>query len=166
MHEEKRMDANAREIHVIEFLAGLDAQLIEGQEHLKERLMAIPGGWRNFRLAVTTTERVLDALYETLPTKTLRHMTRLHECGEIVIRKKPLIPLPDDTQIVGNEDLKVLINSAVGNECAICVKERGEQRSCRLRGALKLIAPTAALNRDGSCEYRDVAAGNELGEYI
>lgn len=25
------MEANAREVHVIEFLAGLDAQLVEGQ---------------------------------------------------------------------------------------------------------------------------------------
>lgn len=166
MDGNKRMDANAKEIHVIEFLAGLDAQLVAGQEHLKERLQAIQGGWRNFRLAVTTTERVLDAVYDTLPDKTLRHMTRLHECGEIVIRKKPLIPLPDDVQIVGNEDLKVLINSVVENECAICVKTCGEQRSCKLRNALKLIAPTEALNRDGRCEYRDVAAGNEMGEYI
>lgn len=40
----KQMDANAREIHTIEFLAGLDAQLTSGQEHLRERLQSIPGG--------------------------------------------------------------------------------------------------------------------------
>lgn len=38
------MEANAREIHSIEFLAGLDAQLVQGQETLKERLQLIPGG--------------------------------------------------------------------------------------------------------------------------
>lgn len=76
----KQMDANAREIHTIEFLAGLDAQLTSGQEHLRERLQSIPGGWRNYRLAVTTTQRVLDAIYETLPTKTLKHMMRLCGC--------------------------------------------------------------------------------------
>ena len=38
------MEANAREIHVIEFLAGLDAQLIKGQGILKDRLALIPDG--------------------------------------------------------------------------------------------------------------------------
>ena len=46
------MEANAREIHTIEFLAGLDAQLVEGQENLRDRLRLIPNGWRDFRLAV------------------------------------------------------------------------------------------------------------------
>lgn len=40
------METNAREVHSIEFLAGLDAQLQLGQETLKERLQTIPGGWR------------------------------------------------------------------------------------------------------------------------
>ena len=71
------MEANAREIHTIEFLAGLDAQLVEGQENLRDRLRLIPNGWRDFRLAVKSTERVLDAVYSTLPTKTLVHMQKL-----------------------------------------------------------------------------------------
>lgn len=44
------MEAHGKEIKNIEFLAGLDAQLIQGQEILKERLLTIPNGWRNFRL--------------------------------------------------------------------------------------------------------------------
>ena len=36
--------ANARELHIIEFVAGLHAQTAQGEEILKERLAAIPGG--------------------------------------------------------------------------------------------------------------------------
>ena len=79
------MEANAREIDTIEFLAGLDAQLVEGQETLRERLRRIPNGWRDFRLAVTSAERVLDAVYSTLPNKTLVHMQKLAQYGQIVI---------------------------------------------------------------------------------
>lgn len=62
--------------------------------------------------------------------------------------------------------MRMLINSALEAECLICMKNHGEQRSCRLRDALRRIAPTAALRKDGRCEYRDVVAGNDLGEYI
>ena len=159
-------EANAKEIHSIEFLAGLDAQLIEGQDSLKERLQGIPGGWRNYRLAVSTVQRVLDAIYETLPDKTLIHMQRLCQYGQIIIRKKPAIKLPDDVHMVDADDLKFLINRVVENECGICVKDRAAQKGCPLRKALHHIAPTAAIHSDGRCSYLDVVAGNELGKYI
>ena len=158
--------ANAREIHNIEFLAGLDAQLYQGQEILKSRLQQIPNGWRNFRLALSLVEKLIDAVYHTLPDKTMRHMRRLADCGQIIIRPKPAIKLPDDVQIVQTEDLRMLINSAIAAECAICVKTLQEQKGCPLRKCLANIAPTEAIRPDGSCNYIDVAAGNELGKYI
>lgn len=41
-NDRKEMEANGREIHSIEFLAGLDARLIQGQETLRVRLKLIP----------------------------------------------------------------------------------------------------------------------------
>lgn len=158
--------ANAREIHSVEFLAGLDAQLIEGQETLRERLQKIPGGWRRFRLAVTTVEKLLDDICATLPTKTLLHMQRICQYGQIIIRPKPMVKLGDEVQIIGETELRMLINTCIKNECAICVKNRAEQKGCKLRKALHDIAPVEVLNKDGSCNYIDVAAGNEYGKYI
>ena len=160
------MDANAREIHNIEFLAGLDAQLIQGQEILRDRLALIPNGWRNFRLAVSTTQKVLDAIYETLPLKILRHMDRLCKCGEVIIRPRPAIKMPDDVQIVLADDLRLLINMIVAQECAMCLKAPPEQKSCKLRKALQNVAPTAEVYKNGLCSYVDVAAAHKLGEYI
>ena len=159
--------ANAREIHVIEFLAGLDCQLISAQEILKPRLDTIPNGWRDFRLGATRIEKVLDAVYATLPTKPLQHMDRLHRYGEVVLRPKPLIKIPGDmVQIVDNDDLKLLINTTIAAECAMCVKDAREQKKCKLRAVLENIAPTEAIHKNGLCAYVDVAAGNEYGEYI
>ena len=160
------MEANAREIHVIEFLAGLDAQLIKGQEILRDRLALIPNGWRNFRLAVSTVEKLIDSVYETLPARTLKHMDRLCQYGEIIIRPKPMIKMPDDVQIVTNDDLKLLINKVVAAECAVCLKNPQEQKGCKLRKALQNVAPTAEVYRNGLCSYVDVAAAHELGDYI
>lgn len=160
------MPANAREIHIIEFLAGLDAQLIQGQEILRDRLALVPDGWRKFRLAVTTTEKVLGGIYETLPLKTLKHMDRLCQCGQVIIRPRPLVKMPDDVQIVPADDLRLIINMIVAQECAMCLKSPPEQKGCKLRKALEIIAPTAEVYRNGLCSYVDVAAAHKLGEYI
>lgn len=160
------MEPNSREVHAIEFLAGLDNQLASNQDALRPRLEKIPNGWRDYRLAVTRTEKVLDAVYETLPDKTLRHMERLCLHGEVVIRPKPLIKMPDDVQIVPTEDLRMLINSAMQSECAICVKDCREQKKCRLRKALSTIAPANNVTADGLCPYTNVVAKCEYGQYI
>lgn len=165
-NDDKIVPANAGEIHSIEFLAGLDAQLVEGQETLRDWLALIPNGWRDFRLAVTKVERVLSAVYKTLPTRTLIHMQKLCQYGQIVIRPKPAIKLPDDVQIVDADDLRMLINTVIGSECAMCVKDAKGQKGCKLRRALENVAPTAKVHRDGLCAYTDVAAGKEYGKYI
>ena len=160
------MDTNAREIHVIEFLAGLDAQLASAQTVLEARIRKIPNGWRDFRLALTKTEKLLDALYKTLPTKTLMHMQRICQYGEVIIRPKPAIKMPDDVQILPKDDVKQLINIALAAECAVCLKDARQQKKCKLRGALQTIAQPQVLKNDGLCPYTHVAAGNEYGEYI
>ena len=157
---------NGREIHIIEFLAGLYAQVKQGEEILKDRIQKIPGAWRDYRLTSSKLEKVLGGVYATLPTKTLRHTDRLCQCGEVIIRPKPMIKMPDDVQIVGNDDLKQLINTAIASECAMCLKDAREQKKCPLRKALENIAPTAAVHENGLCAYTDVAAGNEYGKYI
>ena len=161
-----KIPANAREIHNIEFLAGLDAQLFQGQKILEPRLRQIPNAWRNFRLVVSLTEKILDGVYATLPPRTLQHMDKLARFGQIIIRPKPLIKMPDDVQIVQNDDLKLLVNTAISAECAMCLKDAQRQKKCKLRRALENIVPTEAVHENGLCAYTDVAAGNALGEYI
>lgn len=159
-------EANAREVHIIEYMAGLHCQLANGQKILEDRLRSIPNGWRDFRLAMTTTERMLDKVYETLPAKTLKHMQRLCDLGEVVIRPKPAIKLPGDVQIVPTDDLKLLINKAMGAECGMCIKDARQQKKCSLRKAMMQIAPPDNLRKDGLCTYADVAVSNNLEEYI
>ena len=117
-------------------------------------------------MILTRTEKLLDSVYSTLPNKKRLHMQRLCEVGEIIIRPKPAVKLHDDVQIVGSDDLKLLINAAIASECLMCVKDAREQKKCKLRKVLANIAPTEAVHKDGLCAYVDVVAGNELGEYI
>ena len=65
-----------------------------------------------------------------------------------------------------DDDLKLLINTSIAAECAVCLKDAKEQKKCALRKALENIAPTAELHKDGLCTYVDVAAAWDLGKYI
>lgn len=159
-------ELNALEIHGIEFIAGLDAQIAKFAEALKPRLKSLPNGWRDFRLAQNLIAKALDGLYATMPTKTLLKFQRLNEIGEVILRPKPAVRKGQYMQIVDNDDLKLLINKTIEHECAICLRRSGEVRSCALRRALMSICPPEELVKDGSCNYQAVAAGNDLGQYI
>lgn len=93
-------------------------------------------------------------------------MDRLCSCGQVIIRPRPMIKMPDDTQVVLSDDLKVLINKVISAECAMCLKAPSEQKKCKLRKALYNIAPTEEVYRNGLCSYVDVAAAHDLEEYI
>lgn len=162
----ERKPPNAWELHAIEYLAIMDNNLALGKEKLHERLSTIPNGWRDFCLAQKTTERVLDRIYETLPAKTLKHIVNLYKNGEIIIRPKPAIKRTDGVQIVLDEDLSLLINTVIADECAMCVRSAAEQKQCRLRRVLENIAPTEAMHKNGLCTYVDVATDNAMGDYM
>ena len=85
----EKSELNALEIHGIEFLAGLDAQLYRFNGPPEPRLKSIPNGWRDYRLAMTLVAKVLDKLYDTMPRKTLLKFQRLNEISEVIVRPRP-----------------------------------------------------------------------------
>lgn len=159
------METTSKEVHAIEFLAGLDCQLVMSEKHIEQRLRSIPGAWQKYRTALTFIEKVLEQVYDTLPKKTLKHMEMLSKQGEVIIRPRPAVRY-DDVQIVGSDDLKLLINKTIASECAVCLKDGGEVRSCPLRKALMTVVPPVELPKDSSCAYKNVALDCEYGEYI
>lgn len=161
------VEASSREVHFIEFVAGLDAQLTNGEKHLEQRLKSIPDAWRQYRIAKSSVDKVIRGLYETLPEKTQKHMTDLCARGEVVIRPKPVGKQYDDVQIVQTADLKLLINCTMAAECAMCMKEGREQKKCELRKALMCICPPTEFNKNSTlCPYVDVANKCDVGHYI
>lgn len=160
------MDMNSNELHCMGFLAGLDSQLHEHDKHMEARLKSIPGGWRDYRLAMKMVEKVVDAVYATMPEKVKRRMMLLCENGEVVIRPRPVATSHAYVQIVDNDDVKVISNRAIEGDCAICMKRDGAVRSCPLRRALLNVVPPSEIANDGTCPYQHVATNNALGKYI
>lgn len=157
-------ELNSYEVAGIEYLAAIDSQLVHSEKHLQARLKSIPDAWRQYRIAQTAIEKVLDALYATVPVKVLIHMQRLAKNGEVIIRQKS-ITKTNEAHLVPENVLRLLINTAMESQCAICLKRGEEAKRCKLRKGLMLIAPPDKVNETG-CSYSDVALQNDLGEYI
>lgn len=151
--EIERTEATSREIKSIELIAALDARLTNDQVYLTERLRSVPDLYRQWRIAQTATEKVIDGLYSTLIPKTLLRMQRSYESGEVVIRPKSSLNKLTDSTIVLTEDLNKLVRVVVGEQCAMCLKDKGDIRKCELRKALMNVCPPSEKFDGFLCEY-------------
>lgn len=148
----KPMDG--REMRAIEYLAVMDSKITSTGDALRERLKNVPHGWRQWRLMATTANRLLSQLYDTMTQKNLQRMHQLVTHGEIVVRMKQAVNVPEHT-LISEEDLREVVNAALDGTCTLCVKDGKEIQRCPLRRAMYNIAPPM---EEGpyTCGYADV----------
>ena len=160
-----RVAPNWRESHEIMFLAALDARLAHGNQTLKDRLRSAGrNAWRDYRLGQAMVEKSLDRIYTTLPVKTLKQMHQLALKGEVIVRATPACRTPE-FQLVSETDLRMLVNTAMTAECAICMKTGGDVKACALRKALMRISPPENVHTD-DCPYIIAVQKGEYGKYL
>ncbi|MDL2317676.1 hypothetical protein LJC74_01090 [Eubacteriales bacterium OttesenSCG-928-A19] len=153
--ELERKEANGREVSVILNMALLDGNLRHGGDALKKRLQSIPHGWRNYRLASSIIDKLVVQIYETMTGKQLQSLQRTIKTSESVIRPKQISKGPGWLTIT-DEDAERLVNTAMANECAICLKSGADIKKCKLRRSLLNVAPPDDLLTHG-CAYQQIA---------
>lgn len=162
--DDGRYEATSREVQTIEFLAGLECQLRRGEQNLEERIKLTPRNWQLFKSAQGMITRVLDGVYDTLPKKVLKHMLKLSESGEVVVRPRPI--RPDYVQILQNEDIKFMVNMILKDECAMCDKyKHHEWKPCQLRKLLMRVAPPSEFKKNDMCPFMYVVSECAYGDY-
>ena len=154
-----------RELKCVEYLVAMESRVWECGEALRERLRLVPNGWRQFRLLCTVLDGLLEDIYPTVPLKGRLYLQNIMKHGEVLIRYVPT-SRPPEWKMVKDEDLAVIINTAMAAECAICLKSGSEIRKCALRRAMEDIAPPANGHPAGRCGYTDVTLSNEYGDYM
>lgn len=158
-------DISGPELRAIEYLAALDARVAEYAGPLEERLRQTTDGWRNYRLAMTCLEKAIDAVYASVDDETRQHMRKLAGSSEVIIR--PTARAAEvNLQTIDENHLKVLVNSSMSAECAMCLKEGKDVRKCALRKALLFAAPPSRIPDNGRCPYAEVALCHDLGKYM
>lgn len=159
------MPLSGKELKCVEYLVAMESRVLEVGDAMRERLKKIPNGWRQFRLLVSTLDRLMPEVYDTVPNKTRMYLKNIMENGEVLIRFIPVSRNPE-WKLVKDEDLAVLINLAMAGECAICMKQGREAKKCKLRGALENIAPPREGHPAGGCGYMNMVLGCDIGHYV
>lgn len=128
-------------------------------EALKERCLTIPWGWRDMRLIRAKVDKLVSALYDTMPAKKIKQLAR--ECDDAMVEIKPKHQIPghaDDLVYMRTGDYIELIDALVRQECWCCERDPRAQKKCRIR---KVILDTMAYmpkngmtREDGACELQ------------
>ena len=162
-----RVQMKAREQKCIEYLVAMDSRLSQCGDAMRERLRRIPNGWRQWRLIATSLERLLPEILDTMPMKSLQYLYNISQHGEVLIRYRPVSRAPE-WKMVKDEDLEVLVNTAMASECAMCLRQGAEVKKCALRRALCDMAPVDEdFDVPSGCGYRDyVLQDIEDGRYV
>ena len=165
MNTIKEKEASSRELHAIEYIAALDKRMNDGERHLEERLKMVPDLWRQYRIARTAIDKVVEGLYKTMELRALYRLMRMSDNSELVFR--PRSPLNDatDARVVLDKDLSVLVTHVLQNKCCFCLNEGKDVKNCELRKALMNIIPLSDVNDGALCGYTDAASSDSLSEY-
>ena len=151
-------DLTVHEARRLIVVAALNDGLHRGEDDLRERLKLVPNGWRDWRLVTSTVDRLLTAIYMTIPDEQLISQQHALSHSEVSVKLRSATRLPEWVHIKA-DDMDMLIGLAIQSECRICLRTDSEVRRCKLRKVLQCVIPPAVQPRHG-CGYRDIA-----GEY-
>lgn len=131
--------------------------LIHYEENLKERLRAVPGAYRDYRLAAKKLDQVIEALMHTIPIKRL--MVLRQEVKTVTTRVyvgPPAVDHVPNVVYMTDDAFVNLMNILVREECLICSKTGKEVRRCPIFQAIERCLPYSADPGedpvDGTCQ--------------
>jgi len=168
MAEKKRQKLNGRELAMLELLVMLHGMLKGRGTRDLEGLMrrASPRGWMRYRQALGILDKLLDDVYAAIPLQNLKMIDNMMRNGEIGIKLRRAGAYDDDMTVVPVDGVRVLLNTCLHAECAMCLKDRADIKRCTLRKAMDAINPPESFETT-SCVYRDVVIRSETpGKYI
>lgn len=133
--DNERPALSYREYRALRQLFGIvDAWDREGSE-LKKRLKLVKGGWRDARLIMVVSEKLLRNVCETIPMKKLKMIQKeLNSTSCEIVVKNTISPTKKETfTYVEEEALERITDKAMEMECLFCEKCGRDARACQLR---------------------------------
>lgn len=113
----------ADETNVLFALYASLQEIDNAKRDMEKRLRTIPGAWRDISLLRSVLSKLLDRIFETIPTEKLLslHKNMKHMSYRIYFAR-PVTSDPDDV-IVSGEDMEVLTRYAHDYGCTACDRD-------------------------------------------
>lgn len=168
--DNKRPPLSYREYRALRQLFGIVEMWNKQGSELKKRLNLIPGGWRDARLLMAVSERLLRKVLETIPTKKLAMIQKeLNSTTcEIVVKNTILPDKKEAFTYVEEETLERVTDLAMQFDCLFCEKRGRDARSCQLRKDIeRLYMWDFPKVKDGHyCHFAECVIGDFKDETI
>lgn len=133
-----RFHFSEREYFATRELFGIVSTFNNNAEQLERRVREIPGGWRDLRLIMTLSEKLLVNILRTVPKKRLAIIKKELTNTEVLVNVRNAIspPLGTDTDgftYVSQRALERITQRVVDFECFCCEKKGADAKHCQLR---------------------------------
>jgi len=135
---EGRFHFSEREYYATRELFGIVSTFNKCAGQLEKRVREIPGGWRDLKLIMALSEKLMRNILSTVPKKKLAVIKRELDSTEVIVNVKNTIAPPaegdtDGYTYVSSRALERITQRCVAFECFACSKKGAEVRKCQLR---------------------------------
>jgi hypothetical protein len=156
------MDANSYEMQAILYATMLQMHIPDVKVKVEKRLRKIPNGWRDMCLVSSLLNRLLEAIYRTMTPTQLNQVRRMLKDNELRIQRRPVTQSEESESIsVSLADVVYLASATIDSQCSMCLKDRQEQKGCKLRKRLMGICPPKEIPENGNCPYLEAVLADE-----
>lgn len=133
-----RFHFSEREYFATRELFGIVSTFNKHAGELERRVREIPGGWRDLRLIMALSEKLMTNILKTVPIKKLSAVSRELDSTEVLVNVKNTIAPPAKTDTdgytyVSQRALERITQRCVAFECFACQKKGAEIKHCQLR---------------------------------
>lgn len=132
MDERKRLTAEGREL--LSSLYAICSLMAAYSEKFQRLCGRVPNGWRDFRMAQTRLEKILEGVLDTVPLEQLQAVKHQVETTDIHTTTRRASARPKNLWVITYDDLADLAEYAAKTECICC---NGKNGPCRLRDILR-----------------------------
>lgn len=165
-HGENVTWMNGKELKALQLAWQLLGSMEKSGGAALEARLRRAGAWRMWRLASAWLRRALALMVrETVCLEQQQLCEHVLRNGKIDISIQA--STGGDMVVVPAAALKTMADTAIGYQCAMCLREGKEIRRCALRRAMLRACPPDSLEETSGCVYRDLLLASETpGQYV
>lgn len=148
----KQQSMNNGERKAMEYILVCTMMMMQNEDAIKERLKAIPGAWRDYRLMESLGRKLYRTLSRTLTDLQYHQFELLETHGECKISMHNF-SRNEEFRLVHIECFDTVLSGAIEGVCSLCIKSEKEVHRCKLKKAMEQVRPPKDIPRFG-CAYR------------
>lgn len=141
--ENERVPLSGREYYALREVFGMVSSFNKCAADLEKRVKRIPGAWRDYRLLMVLSEKLMGKLLNTIPQKKLGQIKRdlTHTTCEVKVGMDVGGRISETFCYVPDTALVNTVKRVMNWECLFCEKKDAEVKKCQCRKDLEALYP-------------------------